>query len=77
MNFRKISQGGGRGGVISDLKKIIAILFALETAILVMNFRKKKNFEKGGVIYDLKNFIANLVPGGKKRPNRSMGMLFP
>ena len=43
MNFRKISEGGG--GVISDLKNFIGIFFALETVILVMNFRK--NFEKG------------------------------
>ena len=40
MNFRKTSEGGGRG-VISDLKNFIAIFFALELAILVMNFRKK------------------------------------
>ena len=63
-NFRK-----GRG-VISDPNKFIAIFFALETVILVMNFRK--NFKKGrGVISDLKNFIANLVPAqpvyGKNR----------
>ena len=60
MNFRKISGGKG-GGAISDLKKIIAICFALEMAILVMNFWREKNFEKGGVISDLKIFIANLV----------------
>ena len=29
------------GGVISDLKNFIAIFFALEMVILVMNFRKK------------------------------------
>ena len=53
MNFHKISQGGG---VISDLKKFIAICFALETAILVMNFRKKR--QKGvGVISDLKKIL--------------------
>ena len=40
-NFRK-----GGEGVISDLKNFIAIFFALETVILVMNFRK--NFKKGG-----------------------------
>ena len=56
MNFRKISERGG--GVISDPKNFIAIFFALEKAILVMNFRKKL---QKGVISDLKNFIANLV----------------
>ena len=40
-NFRK-----GGGGVISDPKNFIAIFFALEKAILVMNFRKK--LRKGG-----------------------------
>ena len=45
MNFRKISKR--RGGVISDLKNFIAIFFALETVIFVMNFRK--NFKKRGV----------------------------
>ena len=39
-NFRK------GGGVISDPKNFIAIFFALETVIFVMNFRK--NFKKGG-----------------------------
>ena len=39
-NFRK------GGGVISDPKNFIAIFFALEKAILVMNFRKK--LRKGG-----------------------------
>ena len=53
-NFRR------GGGIIYDPKNFIAIFFALETVILVMNFRK--NFKKGeGVISDLKNFIANLV----------------
>ena len=56
-NFRK---GGGGEGVISDPKNFIAIFFALEKAILVMNFRKKLR-KGGGVISDLKNFIANLV----------------
>ena len=44
MIFRKNVKKGGGG--ISDLKNFIAILFALETAILVMNFRK--NLKKGG-----------------------------
>ena len=38
MNFRKISKGGG---FIFVPKNFIAIFFALETAILVINFRKK------------------------------------
>ena len=42
--FLKNFQGGGE--VVSDPKKIVAIFFALETALLVMNFRK--NFEIGG-----------------------------
>ena len=41
-NFRR------GGGVISDLKNFIAIFFALEKAILVMNFRKKlRKFSAG------------------------------
>ena len=39
MNFWKISEGGG-GRVVSDPKNFVAIFFALETALLVMNFRK-------------------------------------
>ena len=42
--FGKVPKGGG--GVISDPKNFVAIFFALETALLVMNFRK--NFEIGG-----------------------------
>ena len=41
-NFRKL------GGVISDPKNYIAIFFALEKAILVMNFREKP--QKGGAV---------------------------
>ena len=41
--FVKFPKGGG---VISDPKNFIAICFALEKAILVMNFRKK--LRKGG-----------------------------
>ena len=44
MNFRKISERGG--GAISDPKNFVAIFFALEKAILVMNFRKM--LRKGG-----------------------------
>ena len=56
--FGKVPKGGG--GVISDPKNFVAIFFALETALLVMNFRK--NFEiGGGVISDPKNFVANSV----------------
>ena len=47
MNFQKISEGRG---VISDLKNSLGIFFALEIALLVMNFRE--NFEI---------FVANLV----------------
>ena len=46
MNFRKISER--EGGVISDPKNFIAIFFALESVILVMNFRKKKLRKEGG-----------------------------
>ena len=51
-------------------KKFHCNFFAFETAFFVMNFQK--NFKKGGgVISDLKNFIANLVPAqpvcGKNR----------
>jgi len=44
MNFQNISErgGGGGGGVISDLKNVVANYFALERAILVMNFREEK-----------------------------------
>ena len=52
-NFRR------EGGVVSDPKNFVAIFFALETALLVMNFRK--NFKIGGVISDPKNFVANSV----------------
>ena len=49
-NFR---SGGGS-------KKFRCNFFALETALLFMNFRK--NFEiGGGAIYDPKNFVANSV----------------
>ena len=44
--FLEKFQRGGGGGVISDPKNFVAIFFALETALLVMNFRK--NFEIGG-----------------------------
>ena len=43
MNFQKISEGGGG---ISDPKNFVAIFFALEKAILVINFREK--LRKGG-----------------------------
>ena len=46
--------------VISDPKNFVAIFFALEKAILVINFREKLR-KGGGVISDLKNFVANLV----------------
>ena len=51
MNFWKISKGGG--GVVSDPKNIGAIFFALQTALLVINFRT--NFEIGGDIIRLFN----------------------
>ena len=51
-----------RGGVVSVPKNFVAIFFVLETALLVMNFRK--NFEIGGVgevISNPKNFVGNSV----------------
>ena len=58
MNFRKISERVGVGGHFRS-KKFRCNFFALEKAILVMNFRKKLR-KGGGVISDLKNFIENL-----------------
>ena len=34
-------------GKIFDLKKFVEFLFALETAILVMNLGRRKNFKSG------------------------------
>ena len=49
-NFQK-----GGGGVISDPKKFVSIFFALETAILVINFREKLRKGGRGGISGLKN----------------------
>ena len=54
-NFRK------GGGVISDPKNFIAIFFALEKAILVMNFRKK--LRKGGGHFQSEKFHCKFGAG--------------
>ena len=58
--FGKFPKGGG-DGAISDLKNFIAIFFALETAILVMNFRKK--IEKGGGHFRSEKFHCKFSAG--------------
>ena len=58
MNFRKISER--EGGVIFDLKKFTAICFALEMAILVMNFWREKYFEKGGWSFPISKFSLHI-----------------
>ena len=49
------------GGVISDPKNFIAIFFALEKAILVMNFRKK--LRKGGGHFRSEKFHCKFSAG--------------
>ena len=66
MNFRKISE---RGGVISDPKKFIAIFFALEKAILVMNFRKK--LRKGGGHFRSEKFHCKFSAGATSLRKKS------
>ena len=68
MNFRKISEGGGGGHFRS--KKFHCNLFCIRNGNFGHEFPEKLQ-KGGGVISDLKNFIANLVPAqpvcGKNR----------
>ena len=59
------------GGIISDPKKFIAIFFALEKAILVMNFRKK--LRKGGGHFRSEKFHCKFSAGATGlRKNRNI-----
>ena len=62
-NFRK------GGGVISDPKNFIAIFFALEKAILVMNFRKK--LRKGGGHFRSEKFHCKFSAGATSLRKKS------
>ena len=68
MNFWKTPEGG----IISDPKNFIAFFFALETVILVMNFRK--NFKKGGGgHFRSEKFICKFSAGATSlRKNRNI-----
>ena len=61
MNFRKTSEGGGRG-VISDQKNFVAVFSVILGGVKTMNFRKK-----GGVTPIRMNFVANFRASRKKR----------
>ena len=73
MNFRKISERG-EGGVISDPKNFIAIFFALEKAILVMNFRKK--LRKGGGHFQSEKFRCKFSAGATSL-QKNCNIFFP
>ena len=57
--FRKFLKGG----VIFNLKSFIAIIFGFKNRNFGYKFPEKKTWNGGGggVISDLKNFIANLA----------------
>ena len=68
MNFRKISE---RGGGHFRSKKIHCVFFCFLNANFGHDFPEKRQ-KRGGVISDLKNFVANLVrfgPVWKKNRN--------
>ena len=60
MNFRKISE---RGGGSFSIQKISLRFFLLKNAKFGHDFPEKRQ-KGGGVISDLKNFVANLVRFG-------------
>ena len=60
MNFRKISE---RGGGHFRSKKFRCVFFCFKNANFGHDFPEKRQ-KKGGVISDLKNFVANLVRFG-------------